>query len=175
MSATAFRVTIKNLQRRKASLISKQRHLVNDRKKLLLRHALLTAWAEALALLQAKFVWKNRQQDPVQEQLQQLLDEEIALLGELALSEPLNGCCVDGQPVLLPDPGPNTLSQGAWVLARAAGQAQLPQDCAPNALTCAPSMPSPLRAHKQPLALSSRCRPCCLCVSAHRRPHGVLP
>lgn len=109
MSATAFRATIKNLERKRANLRRQQSNLIINRQKLLLRHALLTAWVDSLALLQAQCVF-NQHQEPVQQQLQQLLDEEIALLGELALSEQLT-CSPDGQQGL-PDPGPNTLSQG---------------------------------------------------------------
>ena len=110
------RNTLKSLQRKQAALLSQQQALIKDRQRLLLRQALLTAWCEALTLLQQK---QGQSQPPtaaegdpdIHQHFQQLLDDEIKLLGELTLSEQLSSCSLGTEAALL-DPGPDTLSPG---------------------------------------------------------------
>lgn len=93
-------------------LLSQQQALLVIRQNLLLQHSLLTAWCEALTLLQEK---QGQLQQPaaadydpdVQEQFQQLLHCEIILLGESTCSQQPPSCSV-----VSIDPGPDALSPG---------------------------------------------------------------
>ena len=88
-----------------------------------LQSGLLSAWCDALTLLQAK--WGAAQPAPAnaargqhsqedsaaQQQFGQLLQQEVHLLNELVANDRQLANCSAG-PTALPDPGPNTLSQG---------------------------------------------------------------
>ena len=110
---------IQTLEKRRAALLAQQKSLIKGRQSLLLRQAILTAWCEALALLQQQqglsppLATADSDRD-VNKHFQQLLNEEIALLGELTFSEQLSSCSM-GEGTALPDPGPDTLSPGAEV------------------------------------------------------------
>lgn len=89
-----------------------------------MQSGLLSAWCDALTLLQAK--WGNAQpsaaanaargqhsqeDSAAQQQVGQLLQQEVHLLNQLVANDRQLANC-SASPAGLPDPGPNTLSQG---------------------------------------------------------------
>jgi hypothetical protein len=106
--AGSLAILKKTLERKKNALLSQQQALLVIRQKLLLQHSLLTAWCEALTLLQEHGQLQQlaaADYDPdVQAQFQQLLHSEIILLGELTCIQQPSSCSVD--------PGPDALSPG---------------------------------------------------------------
>ena len=102
------REKIKALERKKAQLRRREAQLINDRRHLLLRNALLSGWCEALSLLQiAAFSEEDSSSvdgDAATEQFQLLLKEEIGLLQELTVNEKLSSCSIDDAAQLLPEP-----------------------------------------------------------------------
>lgn len=123
--AAAQRVRIKGLERKRASLQSQLYSLARKRQCLLLHNAILTAWCDALTLVQASWgIWMAAPPNPaaaaaaerhddeaVRERFQELLKEEVTLLNELIVRDRV-GICAVGSTATLPDPGPNTLSPG---------------------------------------------------------------
>jgi hypothetical protein len=139
--AAEQRNRIKKLERQRAKLESEFGSLVHQRQCLLLHNAILTAWCDALTLVQASSgSWMapaprtaataaagagaaaaaagaaaQQQQDDdeaVREQFHELLREEITLLNELTARDRLGNCPAGAASSALPDPGPNTLSPG---------------------------------------------------------------
>jgi hypothetical protein len=110
---------IQSLERKRAALLAQHNNLIKGRQSLLLRQAILTAWCEALAILQqqqglSRTLAPAASDPDVHNHFQKLLNEEIALLGELTFSEQLSSCSM-GEGTALPDPGPDTLSPGVSV------------------------------------------------------------
>lgn len=116
--AAAAREKIKALQRKKCQLVREEAKLMRNRQRLILSNALLTAWCEALTLMQVN--WKAAGTDPLQhedaaikEKFQQLLDQEVQFLRELTISDRLESSLMaEAEAAVLPDPGPDTLSPG---------------------------------------------------------------
>lgn len=113
------------MERKRASLESQFGSLVRKRQFLLLHNAILTAWCDALTLVQASDTWLAAPANPaataaavrkddeaVRERFQQLLTEEIRLLNELTARDKFGVFAVGSAAAALPDPGPDTLSPG---------------------------------------------------------------